>query len=472
MLRELVLLTIAALFGLGSVMSALAAPTHFPSTPAWVWHWLFWGGLALMLVMVLDVACLLFWRPRPLAALLANAGLLFLSAAVISQFSPTYSSDVDLSAATSAAVARLAELGWTVKPGDNDILFEVANRALPPMKESATHFARLKKPFTLHFQSIKSLDGLHYLADIKGCSKIEVNAGEFTDISELHGFSHLTALIISQVPLNGDGIVDASALASLSNLELLGLNSTRVRFADFLAPLKKLKTLNLGQTLIADLSSISGIKTLVSLEIRDTRIADLTPLVDDQSLAELTISSEQVPGLVNLTHLNNLKRLVLIDQRPTDLAPISSLSHLESIFIWGLPQFDLAPLRPLSKLQNLQLSGIGFGRGLSGVSDLEAIGDLKELKTLTLGQLQVNNLSFVENIRNLVEMNLNQLPILSLSSLRNLSLLKKLSLVDVPIVDISPLLELPQLSELFLLRVPARADVLTELKRRGVRVSP
>jgi len=425
-----------------------------------------------MLLMVLDFACLWFSQPRPLAAILANAGFLLLSAAVISQLSPSYESEVDSSAATSGAMAQLAHLGWTVKPGDNDILFEVANRSLPPMKESAAHFTQLRKPFTLHFQSVKSLDGLHWLADVKSCSKIEINAGEFTDISELHGFAHLTSLIISQVPLNGDGVVDASALASLTNLELLSLNSTRVRFADFLAPLKKLKSLNLGHTLVADLSSISGTSTLVSLEIRETRITDLTPLVDDQNLAELTISNEQVPGLVNLAQLKNLKKLVLIDQRPADLTPIASLSSLESVFIWGLPQFDLAPLGRLSKLENLQLSGIGFDRGLSGVRNLEAIGNLNALKMLTLGQLEVNNLSFAEDLRNLVELNLNRLPILSLAWVRGLSSLKKISLVDIPVVDISPLLELPQLSELFLLRVPARVDVLTELKRRGVRVTP
>jgi hypothetical protein len=32
-------------------------------------------------------------------------------------------------------IARLTALGWTIKPGQDDVLFEVADRSLPPMAE-------------------------------------------------------------------------------------------------------------------------------------------------------------------------------------------------------------------------------------------------------------------------------------------------------------------------------------------------
>jgi hypothetical protein len=94
-----------------------------------------------------------------------------------------------------SAVAHLAELGWTVKPSQEDYLFEIAGQSLPPMQQSAAYFKQLKKPFRLHFQSVKELKGLHYLADAEGCAAMEINAGEFTDLSELAGFKHLTKLI-------------------------------------------------------------------------------------------------------------------------------------------------------------------------------------------------------------------------------------------------------------------------------------
>src|SRR6185437_7500401 len=132
--------------------------------------------------------------------------------------------------------------------------------------------------------------------------------------------------------------------------------------------------------------------------------------------------------------------------------------------------FDLLPLGHLVKLQNLQLSGIGVGRPLAPVENVEAISNLKELKTLTIGQLQITNLNFTNGLTNLAELNLNQLPILDISPLRALVSLKKLSFADVPVVDISPLLQLPKLADLSILRVPARADILKELERRGVRI--
>ena len=457
-----------ALIGIGVTLVLALPPPWWPKMSPQLIHVGVLSGVVLVLVGV----CILvvgvvpgFPTGKIGPIFLAALGALFLIASAIWYFLPA-----DVTQTSGSTVARLAELGWTVKPGRDDILFEIAGGSLPAMEESAIYFEQLNKPFRLHFQSVKNLDGLHHLAGIANCSSVEINAGEFTDVSELRGFSHLTKLVISQVPLNGVGVVDASALSSLVNLQELSLGMTRVRFANPLVSLKSLKSLYLGQTLISDLSPISELSLIEKLDIRDTRVADLSPLANFQNLTDLTVSGEQVPVLINLSHLPNLKRLVLIDQRPVDLVPVGTLASLESMFIWGLPQFDLMPLRNLVKLQNLQLSGIAFGRPLSAVSSVETIGELKELKTLTIGQLQITNLNFAKDLTNLDELNLNQLPIIDIAPLRRLALLRKISFTDIPVVDISPLLDLPRLTDLSILRVPARADVLKELERRGTRI--
>ena len=456
------------LIGIGVTLVLALPPPWWPKISSELIH----AGVLSGVVLVLLGVCVLVVGIVPgLPAgkigpiLLAALGTSFLIASAIWYFMPS-----DGSQTLGSTVAHLAELGWTVKPGQDDILFEIAGGSLPPMEELATYFQQLNKPFRLHFQSVKNLDGLHYLASVANCSSVEINAGEFTDVSELRGFSHLIRLVVSQVPLNSVGVVDASVLSSLVNLQELSLGMTRVRFVNPLASLKSLKSLYLGQTLISDLSPISGLMLIEKLDIRDTRVADLSPLANYQNLTDLTVSGEQVPGLDNLAHLPNLKRLVLIDQRPVDLAPVGTLTSLELIFVWGLPQFDLLPLRSLAKLQNLQLSGIAFGRPPPPVANVQIIGDLKGLKTLTLGQLQITNLNFAKDLTNLEELNLNQLPIIDTAPLRGLASLKKISLTDIPVVDISPLLDLPRLSDLSILRVPARADVLKELERRGTKI--
>jgi Leucine-rich repeat (LRR) protein len=107
---------------------------------------------------------------------------------------------------------------------------------------------------------------------------------------------------------------------------------------------------------------------------------------------------------------------------------------------------------------------------LSGVTGLDAVGGLK-LTTLTLGWLQIDSLNFLAGHPTITDLNLNAIPIHSGVELATMSSLQKLSLVDVPLADISPLLSLPKLRELSLLRTPARADVISLLQRRGVKVT-
>jgi hypothetical protein len=92
MLKDIIILAIGAIFGLGATMAGVAAPSYFPSTPSWVWHWLFWGGIALMGLMLIDGIWLLIQRPSLRSAALVNCGLLLVIAGVISEFDDRSSS--------------------------------------------------------------------------------------------------------------------------------------------------------------------------------------------------------------------------------------------------------------------------------------------------------------------------------------------------------------------------------------------
>jgi len=374
-----------------------------------------------------------------------------------------------------SAIARLTELGWTVKPAPDGIQFGLTDRALPPMQRSAAYFGQLSNPFALQLQRVTELEGLHFLAGVSACKRIEINAGEFSDISELRGFDHLDSLVISQLPLNGAGTVDASPLASLTNLTNLNLNSTRVRDVEFVASLAHLRTLNIGQTLVGDISPLAGLPSLETLDIRGSRVVALQPLSKDRSLRELSIGGLQVPGLISLVSLENLKKLTIIIEQQSgfDLTPVGKLANLESLMIW-LPMgvaLDVAPLRSLVKLRSLQLSGASFFRPPTEIANVGAIAGLTELTTLTLGSLQLTDIAFVAKLTKLEEVNIDEMPISSIDSLRNLRSLKKVSLSSTRVTDISPLLDLPALTDLTVRRTPARSDVLSELARRGVRVT-
>ena len=133
---------------------------------------------------------------------------------------------------------------------------------------------------------------------------------------------------------------------------------------------------------------------------------------------------------------------------------------------------DLSFLAKLINLSNLQISGIGFplGHG-SQVLQANAICAGGNLKTLTLGQLQISSLAFVVGCAKLTEINLSGLLINSINELAGVTTLKNVSLSDVSVVEISPLLALPDLESVYLMRVPARADVISALERKGVKVT-
>jgi len=267
---------------------------------------LFIGGLLLALVLF-SIAVSMAWQdeqatpqPKRKPKMIALAGMIIFGLGFLGCAAWFFWPAQTQRGNSAQAIARLTELGWTVKPSNTDLLFEVSSHALPRMQESARYFSEIKRSFRLHFQQVPSLNGLHFLADIAECKSIEINAGTFTNLSELSGFTHLENLVISQTPFDKPQAIDPSPLASLINLRSLSLNRSRIRSVAFLEPLKKLQTLNLGGTLISDVSPLAELKDLRSLEIRDTRATDLQPLKELDQLTDLTISGAQVPGLASL----------------------------------------------------------------------------------------------------------------------------------------------------------------------------
>jgi Leucine-rich repeat (LRR) protein len=366
-------------------------------------------------------------------------------------------------------VGNLSRLGWTVKR-DGRLVFEIANSPLPNMGESEGYFQQIHEPFRLHFQSVPSLAGLEHLSRVEQCQEIEVNASDISGIPELAGFIHLKRLTLAQIPLNTRADIDSSPLAALINLESLTLYSSRFTDLGPIGNMTKLKSLSVGGTLIRDLSPIRSLHGLTNVDVRDSKVTDLSPLLGSRDLKELSIDGKQVANLARLS-ANHLEKLTVIEQGIVDLAPIGTLIHLDSLFIWGPRIMDLTFLSKLLNLSNLHISGIGFPPGnRSQVLHPNAICSSSSLKTLTLGEVQVSSLTFLAGCGKLAEINLGNVPVTSINEFSELITLKKVSLVDVPVVEISPLLSLPNLEVLNLIRVPARADVISALERKGVKV--
>ncbi len=246
------------------------------------------------------------WTPGAKHRMLALLGMI-ISGSVFLGSTAVYFWPRPLSISEASSLAQLAQLGWSLQHQPTGIQFGVSGPGpLPSMQESAIYFAQLRKPFTLVFSGTQGIDGLHYLANLSNCTEISVNAGTFTDISELRGFTHLTALYISQTPINGLATVDLSPLSALADLRKLILYGTKATMIQPLATLRQLNTLSLKDTLVGDLSPAAGLMSLEFLDITSTRISDLSALQNTEKLAELNVSGAQIPGLRSLSTLKSL----------------------------------------------------------------------------------------------------------------------------------------------------------------------
>ncbi len=372
---------------------------------------------------------------------------------------------------TIGPIENLARLGWDIKrDAEGGNVFEIAGKPLPNMEKSASYFRVLNKPFGLRVRQVSSIAGFKFLSGTTNCIRLEISASDIDNISELGDLTGLRTLAISQTPFTARHELNVSPIASLTNLETVTLNGSRVSYIEPLGGLRKLASLNLGQSLVRDLSPIKGLSLLRSLDVRGSRVTDLSVLDGAEVLEELSVDEKQVPSLRQLSHLPNLSKLTVISHVPFNMAPVGTLSNLKALFVWGPPVIDLAPLRKSAKLTHLTIMGFGFLSGRSMVLDADAIEELPQLRALTLGQVQIDSIRFLAKSNSLVELNLSGLPLRTISELANLMSLQKISLTDIPVVDISPLLSLPNLTSLYVLRTPARADVISELERRGVKV--
>jgi hypothetical protein len=432
-------------------------------------HWVTWSGMAIGLALVI-------WGiiPSHERLPLGPVGLAIIGIACLVGACGWYSDISKNSEATNAeAIAQLTALGWTVRPFPDGTRFEIANGPPPSMERSKLYFARMTKPFSLSFQMVPNIDGLHKLASIKHCTKITIMASNLNDLSELRGFTHLINLEIAQVPYSGGGALDVSPLGSLVNLESLDLRMTRTRSIEALATLTKLKTLSIQDTLVSDISALSHLTSLEALDMRGTAVTGLRPIADDAHLAKLTIGAAQLAGLPELAKLSALKSLIIIEQSPINISSIRSLTNLESLDIWylGIAPLDISSISNLNHLQTLRITG-GGGPLLAPtpVNGTQIIGDLTEMRTLGLSYLQIADISFVARLRKLEAIGLNSLPITSISALNGITTIKDVTLSGVQVVDISPLLTLPNLGDLAIGATPARADVISQLERRGVKV--
>jgi pimeloyl-ACP methyl ester carboxylesterase len=363
-------------------------------------------------------------------------------------------------------IEGLANLGWTVNPGAGNPQFN-DNYNHISMRKSVKYFCAMNRPFSIVVVGAKTLDGVSGLREAKYLTNLAFDAPEFSDLSELRDLRNLQRLEIAQTTT----VSDLSPLQGLAGLKELVLGSAGIRDLGPIQGLHNITALQIGGTQVSDLSPLRNFRNLRTLNVTGTRVMDFSAISDIETIEFLSVNGRQLAGLLVLRDLPNFKKISLFETDPVDLSPIGELGKLESLQIDGPRMLNLAPLRRLSRLSSLWISPQAADfTTMMQVEDVAAIGELHELRKLTLMQVLITDLSFMRGLPNLAEFTAMFVPLSNINGIEGARALSTVQLSRTNVVDISPLLRLPGLTEVSVAYTPARSDVLTELERRGVKV--
>ena len=290
--------------------------------------------------------------------------------------------------------------------------------------------------FVFQAEQLKTLDlsdcdiqDLSFTASFSNLESLTLDNNEISDIYPLKDLYQLKNL-----SLTGNRIDDLLPLYNLSNLIELSLSDNDITELNGLEGLTKLETLDLSYNYVQSLIPVRDIGTLEILNLYCNNISYLGVFKDMTQLKELYIGQNRFNRLDGLEDLENLEVLDMRQDQHLwqehlldvffddgEIAPpkrqmhrgdvviddtLGSLKNLRVLVIQDAGIEDISYLTELPYLEELVLDYIGKIRYQA--TDISVIGELKQLKKLSLGRENSEgwDVSFVENLTNLTHLSL------------------------------------------------------------------
>ncbi len=285
-------------------------------------------------------------------------------------------------------------------------------------------------------------------------SLTELNA-QRADIRSLEGLEH--AVNLSDLRLNTNQISDIQAIANLTQLNRLWLNSNNLDDVDLgaLAGLTQLEDLRLGNNKIQSSSSLIQLISMSNLKIlhlQNNNLASLNMLSSMKSLRDVSVAGNPLTqtALETLRLLPNLTALTLSDLNLNDMNFVTSL----------FPNPDNATLLVLHDNQ---------------ISDISPLQALPNLRHLHIARNPIEDFSYIQNLESLTNLTLSDTNFTNFEALKNLSQLTWLSIQSNALQDVSGLLDIAGLQEgssLFLQNNCIAEDdpAIAQLQEKGVNI--
>ncbi len=292
----------------------------------------------------------------------------------------------------------------------------------------------LQRLSTLYLDSNQLDDtNIQILASLTDLEILGLEHNLITNLSPLSNLSKLMALYLSS-----NNITDIKSLGALTNLMILHLAENNISNADILANMTELTELNLNDNLIENIEFIKNNKILVNLYLAGNNINAL--------------KSED--GASYFSDIEALEVLNLSENQIIDIDPLNELKELNGLYLNHNTIISIMALNEMNNLYNLELSN-------NSITDINSLTELNNLQELHLSNNQIADISvFSTSMENLAYLDLSSNQITDLAPLGERGWFDTLILCNNPATDFRPLSSIAELGSLYLLAHDCSIDVM------------
>lgn len=307
------------------------------------------------------------------------------------------------------------------------------------------------------------------IVPLKNLTNLEVLDCRDTEITDLSPLKY--ALGLKALRIDSTKVTDIAVITSMENLQQFSASHTFISSLEPLANSKDMRKLNLSKTRIRSLIGLESMTGLEMLILSDNRIKDLDPIRGLNNLNHLQIDNTLVTSLEPLTELDNLRVLSCNNTLITTLMPLGVLPNLETVYsdntlmvssdakefisqhphilvVYGteslrgwwnglskpwkivlMKEADLTRVNPsreeMARVANITKIDIS---GIEGITSLEPVKVLKNLKEVRFASTGVNSLSPLRGLLELEYVDASNTMVNELYSLEKLPKLARLGI--------------------------------------------
>jgi len=196
-------------------------------------------------------------------------------------------------------------------------------------------------------------------------------------------------------PVISNKVSSLNGLEFCKNLVYLEMGLQNIADISPIAPLTKLVVLNLTQNrLIADITALANLTNLEWLDLDSNLIEDISSLTNLTKLKYLNLQLNPVKSINALENMHDLEKFLLFQAVLDNISALANLTKLKQLWIIGSGLHDISVLENLTDLQNLHLAD-------NDIEDISAFTKMKKLEWLALDLNNVSNILPLKSLPNL-----------------------------------------------------------------------